>query len=393
MSNVFRVELSGGNNRYCILDLPATDYELLDALERLQMKPGEKPNWEITDHNGFNFLHAHLIDECDLYQLNALANRLDKLNNKQKIAFEGLFDMEVAKKYGPIRISTMIDLAYSTECCHVLDVTTDAQLGRFYAENGFIPDVESVPDSIFELLDFEQLGRKARIEEGGVFTERGYVTQHSELEQVYESLTLVPKTPKYAFRLLLNNFPFDESNYKELNVPLELPATAQELDDALGKLDAPSWEEVVFRANDSAIPGILDDADLFYDGIQQINNLAQAIKYREGRDELPKLKAVLDAADCRDISTAISIAENLDDYLYEPDERTAEEVAMEELRFTVDMQTLSILQKYVNLFDYGMELISVNNATMTPYGLVERRDGEMVLDPEDSPAQGGMEMK
>ena len=60
MDKVFRVELSGGNQRYCELDLPATNYELLDALERLQRKPGDKPEWEIIEHTGFQFLHVHL---------------------------------------------------------------------------------------------------------------------------------------------------------------------------------------------------------------------------------------------------------------------------------------------------------------------------------------------
>ena len=93
------------------------------------------------------------------------------------IAFEGLFNMEVSKKYGPISVATMIDLAYSTDCCHVINATTDEQLGRFYAENDFIPALEKVPDSIFEYLDFEMLGRKARFEEGGVFASGGYVIE------------------------------------------------------------------------------------------------------------------------------------------------------------------------------------------------------------------------
>ena len=33
MNKLFGVELSGGSGRYCELDLPATDYELLDALD------------------------------------------------------------------------------------------------------------------------------------------------------------------------------------------------------------------------------------------------------------------------------------------------------------------------------------------------------------------------
>lgn len=158
MDKVFRVELSGNKDRCCELELPAAYYSLLDALDKLQMAPGDKPRWEFLEHHSFPFLHVHLAHECDLYQLNALATALGRMNGRERTAFEGLFNMEVAKKYGPISIATMIDLAYSTDCCHVVNATTDEQLGRFYAENDFIPALEKVPDSIFEYLDFEMLG-------------------------------------------------------------------------------------------------------------------------------------------------------------------------------------------------------------------------------------------
>lgn len=392
MDKIFTVELSGGSGRYCELDLPATDYELLDALEQLQMIPGDQPDWEIIEHTGFQFLHVHLAGECGLYQLNALADRLAQLDRHQSTAFEGLFNMELAKKYGPIRISTIIDLAYSTDCCHVIEgVTTDAQLGEFYAENGFMPELDAIPDSVFQMLDFDKLGKKMRSEEGGILMKRGYVTQHAELKQVYDSLTLVPQTPDYAFRLLIGRYPFETNDQPERQVYLELPAAQGALDQALEDCGAASWDEVVFRAEDSAIPYLLDELNC--DGIQELNELARAIKYREDQGELPKLKAVLQAAGCRDISTAVCIAENLDDYLYEPDQRTAEEVAMEELRCIVDRDSLSILKKHVNLSGYGRDLIAAGHTAMTPYGLVERRDGDMIHSLDAVPDQGGMQMR
>ena len=161
--------------------------------------------------------------------------------------------------------------------------------------------------------------------------------------------------------------------------------------DALNACDAASWDEVVFQTEDSAVPHILEELD--GDGIEEINELAQAIQYRAKRSELTKLKAVLHASDCHSIHAATYIAENLDDYLYEPDQRTAEEVAMEELRFVVDEQSLATLQKHVNLFNYGMDVIKETNAMMTPYGLALRRDGEMLLSLDETPSQGGMQMQ
>ena len=391
MDKVFRVELSGNKDRCCELELPATYYSLLDALDKLQMAPGDKPRWEFLEHHSFPFLHVHLAHECDLYQLNALATVLGQMNGRERTAFEGLFNMEVAKKYGPISVATMIDLAYSTDCCHVVNASTDEQLGRFYSENDFIPALEKVPDSIFEYLDFEMLGRKARFEEGGVFASNGYVTQHTELKQVYETLDLMPSAPSYAIRLLAGSSPMDSDGLPEKQVYLNLPATQEALDHVLEVCEAPSWREMLFWTEDGAVPDLLENMDC--DDIQELNELAKHLKCRENSGELSKLKAVILATDCHDVGTAIQISENLDDYLFEPDQRNPEEVASEELRLIVDEQSLSILKKHVSLYNYGLDVMAANHAVLTPYGLVQRRDGNELLQAQESPSErSGMEM-
>ena len=391
MDKVFRVELSGNKDRCCELELPAAYYSLLDALDKLQMAPGDKPRWEFLEHHSFPFLHVHLAHECDLYQLNALATFLGQMNGRERTAFEGLFNMEVAKKYGPISVATMIDLAYSTDCCHVVNASTDEQLGRFYAENDFIPALEKVPDSIFEYLDFEMLGRKARFEEGGVFASNGYVTQHTELKQVYETLDLMPSAPSYAIRLLAGSSPMDSDGLPEKQVYLNLPATQEALDHVLEVCEAPSWREMLFWTEDGAVPDLLENMDC--DDIQELNELAKHLKCRENSGELSKLKAVILATDCHDVGTAIQISENLDDYLFEPDQRNPEEVASEELRLIVDEQSLSILKKHVSLYNYGLDVMAANHAVLTPYGLVQRRDGNELLQSQEHPSErSGMEL-
>ena len=391
MNEVFRVELFGEKtDRWCDLELPASYYGLQDALDKLQMSLGDKPRWEFLEHHGFQFLHVHLTHECDLYQLNALATCLGQMNGREKTAFEGLFNMEVSKKYGPISVATMIDLAYSTDCCHVINATTDEQLGRFYAENDFIPALEKVPDSIFEYLDFEMLGRKARFEEGGVFASGGYVTQHTELKQVYDSLALIPEAPEYGIRLTVGRYPFHSNEQPDNMMCLDLPATQERLDAVLEACGGASWSEMVFRVEDSAMPALLENTDC--DDIHGLNELAKCFKELSTQGELSKFKAVILAADCHDIAAAVQIAENLDDYLLEPDQRNPEEVAIEELRFIVDEHSRSILQKHVVLYNYGQDVMAAHNALLTPYGLVQRRDGEPILSEETQAENAGMEM-
>ena len=65
---------------------------------------------------------------------------------------------------------------------------------------------------------------------------------------------------------------------------------------------------------------------------------------------------------------------------------------MEELRLIVDEHSRSILQKHVSLRNYGKDVIADNNAVMTPYGLVQRRDGEPIRNEETQAENAGMEM-
>jgi len=391
LDKVFTVELANDRRRYCELELPATPYALLDALDKLEMRPGDKPRWEFIENSRFHFLHVHLTDECDLYQLNALATRLGELDDTNRIAFEGLFNQELAKKEGPITIATMIDLSYSTDGCIVVeDVNSLYQLGEFYAENGFMPELDNLPECVFQLLDFKKLGDKMQTEDGGILLNRGYVSPQSDRKQVYETLNLIPRKPDYVFSLIVGRYPFETNDKPENQVRLDLPATPDALADALNACGAASWEEAVFEAKDSAIPHILDELDC--DSIDDLNDLAKAIQYRQERSELSKLKAVLHAADCHNISTATFIAENLDDYIYEVSQRSAEEVGLEELRYTIDSEALKLLQKHVDFYGYGCDVMEYNHSKLTPYGLVERRDGEMQMFFDEKPTQGGMQM-
>lgn len=392
MDKVFRVELSGNKDRCCELELPAAYYGLLDALDKLQMVPGDKPHWEFLEHNSFQFLHTYLVDQCDLYQLNALAARLGRMDGRDAIAFAGLFQMEVDKQYGPISIATIVDLAYSTDCCHVVHAATDEQLGKFYAENGMIPEIEDIPDSLYAYLDFEKLGREARLEEGGVFAHGSYVVQHTELKPVYDSLDLTLKPPTYAIRLMVGKYNCTANGQLKKQMEVDLPATQDELDSVLQACGhAASWDEMVFWTEDGAIPALLESMDC--DDIRELNELAKCFQYREGRGELPKLKAVILGADCHDAAAAVHIAETLENYRYEPEQRTAEEVAVETLQRLVGKQSLPILMKHIHLVNYGMEVIDAENAVLTPYGLVARGDGEPMFAFADMPDRGGMQMQ
>ena len=87
------------NEAYAKLDLPASPWELWDAMEKVRLKDDEALYMEIDDYYAFEYLAPHLGElDISLNELNDLAAQLAALDEVQGIAFEGMFSMEVQKK-------------------------------------------------------------------------------------------------------------------------------------------------------------------------------------------------------------------------------------------------------------------------------------------------------
>lgn len=217
---------------YAKLDLPASPWKLLDAMDKVRLPEGDSLYLEITDYRDFEVLRSSLVcSATNLLELNDLAERLSRLNEVQRIAFEGLVRVDFQKQES-ITLKRLRDLAESVDCCHVVEsVVSDGQLGRFYAENGFVPEVEGMSDAAFELLDFEKVGKMARMGECGVYVPSGisglggYVVQHSDLKSAPEITLNQPVEPAYTIHLRLtahhDNLPFAGTDVVDLKLPAE----------------------------------------------------------------------------------------------------------------------------------------------------------------------------
>ena len=369
MANIFRVELTGGKHRYCELCLPATDYELLDALAKLQMQPGDTPQWEILQHsNNTGHLQIYLTD-CTIYELNAFARKIGAMTRDQRGAFEGMLQMALDKREGPMCVADLFTYANSTENCHVLgDVHNDEQLGRFYAENDFIPELEDVPDFAFERLNFARIGKEMREGERGIFTHYGYVLQSGTLLPDLSDHNAPPQTPEYTLRLLIGRYPFETGGDPEVTTTLDLPADLDALIKAMEYVGAASWEEVIFTVEDSAIPGFPED--LYGNSFEELNDFAQTVKEVQDSGELLKLKAALSTKFCSNVQEAMELAEQLDHYYLEQRLHDPVEIAEQEIRDYIPTNKVDALLKNMNLYNYGMEVMREYGSKLTEYGLL-----------------------
>ena len=383
------------NEAYAKLELPASPWELWDAMEKVRLNEGEQLYMEIEDYDAFAYLAPHLDGlDISLNELNDLAALLSALDEVQEAAFEGLFSMEVQRKVnangGVITLQDLRDLAVSakTDCYHVVEAADDAQLGRFYAENDFVPELDGVSNEVFEMLDFAGIGRMMRCSENGVFVDSLYVLRDGELTTAPPVQKTLPGKPGYLFRLTLGLHP-DIGDAR--TVTLDLPAAEAELLDAQEQLGVEGWEGVTVIDYDGIIPYAADFADLPME-LEEFNAFTKAARDIP-RFEVPKLKALLEQFEVQDIETAMGLTEHLADYILTPEISSPQEAALDQLCFIMDREEAVRLIPYVNLYTYGCDLIKEDNATLSPYGLLHRADYQPMLSPMQETQKMEMKMK
>ena len=182
---IYLAKLDAPNSEaHARLELPASLWELHDAMDKVQLQGNEELYLEIDDYYGFEYLAPHLMElDASLNELNDLASRLAVLDETEQEAFDGLLRLEIQRKVESNgSILTMQDLrtlavSAGADCCHVVGATSDAELGRFYAENGFMEELDGLSDDVFEMLDFGKIGKALRTGENGTFTRNGYANR------------------------------------------------------------------------------------------------------------------------------------------------------------------------------------------------------------------------
>ena len=386
MDKAFTVSLCNPDkDTYVTLELPADPYTILDAWERLRLAPDTRVEWEMEDYGEFPVLFPGLQSGEGFPALNALAERLTSLDSRQRTAFEGLVKLQDGR---PMEPDALITLSEQAKHCQVApEATDDASLGRVYAANGSIPEVKDVPDKVFELLDFQLLGRRIRQSAGGVFTRQGYVVPDGNWKPTEgQEPRIAPEAPTGFFRL--------ELRLGEERAELTLPA-GQELVEVRERMEAVGLPNCAVTAFHSRVPQ-LPAAWATPERLDTLNCLAIRLMVLAERDSLAliKYKAVLEVSSISSLEDAMALTERLDAYNLNWAAASPEDVARGELRRSMGEENADLLCWYLNLYGYGEALIQQYGGELTDYGLLTRADGQPVQKPlPPQPTRGGRQME
>ena len=401
---IFEMEISHsgtfGENTTAEVSLPATPYELADAMDKacvIDVYTSEILSCELE------YLPQLISPNANLYELNHLAHRLSSLSEWELDCFEGMVMMDTVKtQYAPIALDRLINMTHSMEHCQIArEAHDDLSLGKFYAENGFVPELETLPEGVFPWLDYSKIGKEMREGEGGVFTPHGYVVQNGEISQTYRRGDATPlERPDYTVLLRVTKGFFNDPEYDNDQVVfLKLPADDMALSQAVEAVGAASPEECAFSAADCMVPCLTEKiGDALYasdgDSYGLVNELAQKLQQMNVRGNILTYKAMIETVSGDiNLEDALDLSHQIENFSVIKEASTPAEYA----RFMLSKYCIEFeneLFASTNLHRYGEKLIKEKGISLTEYGVLWSLTGQTVEQCLNRPSQShSMEMK
>lgn len=359
MSKVFEVHML--NALYPQkLELPATDYELLDVLDRLG--DGEDAASQCSvDCLKFGYLGRY-VNGVSLYELNELAYRLEGMNDLYQTAFRGVVELESSIP----NAGRLIDLAENVYNIPIAqNIGTDEQLGRFLVNNELCLADEEISDNVLEYLDYARIGREHRLRENGIIINGVYIERGGEIPSVQRQFA-PPERPKHTVLLDVESV--------ARHILLDLPASADDIDRALELLGADQRDDITLKCVDCAAPALTRLIDAAQD-MDMINRLAVSLNSMD-RKQLVKFKAVADAVKPINIEQAVWLAGHMDDYILDRKLHDPVDVAEDVLKVSVGIAERELLLPFLDRKGFGEAVLKQQNGALSPYGYVQRADGE-----------------
>lgn len=397
-ASIYRKDDYRGSGEF---EMPFTWSEYQDALEKARATDMHTPVMIELTYTKRGCLRPHTMDindgkftdTRDLLELNLLAQRLDGMDEGMQDCFEAQVALE-QKSLNPgesIPLARLINLTYQTkDCIYGGGSRTYAELGQFLFENDMLP--EDVLDKTIALtgsFDAEipkewltLVGRQHFETHGGVFSKAGYFECPTEIPEVYRHIRgeMVYFDRSGAPIVLEVGNPYSKNNSGE-SFTLDLPTVGGELDVMLKDLDADSIEQCEWRCSDCLIPAAKEWIMQAMD-FELTRKFADFLYDLERRETPVKYKALLQAAKCSKLETALRLGADLDAYEFFPMQSTPAHYGRDALYEIYGDETANALFPYIDCFKYGKNLMDTEHAEITDYGIIRRKDFELIQIPE-----------
>lgn len=384
---IMRLELSAENPvhdgyYYAELLLPAADYEIKDAMQRTRAVGRENTvEVSILECDILPELQDIRLDTFSLDELNFLTKRLASLPDEELPMFYAVTEQIFNDAdENPVSIKDLINCTYGLDTVPVAhNVSNLAELGRFAFENELLSDLDDIPESAIPFLNAEQIGRVQQKNDNGVFEGRLYIpTVHYDRPEIYDGVTLPDEEPSdFAIRLLVSGTPEHiKGNPVDRAIWLNLPMASDILANYAAAFNEADIGDCVYYDFESVIPQITPEMFGSMEEIDELNTLAQRIAAMS-ESEQTKFKAVLNAEDTATLKGALDIAQNLWRYEFAAEPDTADTFFKDYVAENADTRFDNRWLGGLFARNEGERLLSRLGATLTDYGIVSARNGQL----------------
>lgn len=153
---------------------PVSKEEMSDVLNRIGID-AEYEEIFITDYDTSLYgVSSQLGEYENLDKLNYLAGVIAELDASDREKYEAV--LESGLSLGQDGIDGLINLAYNLDNYDMLPgVEDEDDLGRYYAELMYGENLDEKMGELAHYIDFERYGSDCQINDGGMFTDKGYM--------------------------------------------------------------------------------------------------------------------------------------------------------------------------------------------------------------------------
>ena len=390
MKKTITVEMAAGGylgeeTFFATLKLPAKNYEIQDALQKLRITSSRRlnPRMEVCCCEILPELTDVRLDSPSIQEMNFLAQRLAQLPDSEAIALRGVWKR--LEKEGlleePVRAMDLINMTYGLDTVMIAsNVSNDYELGEFVLNGDLDDDLIALSDKMVELLDLEAVGRWNRINQAGEFVGNHYVVAGEyELQQVYDGIQLPAQEPEkpFVFRLRVAESPVDDSME---NLPtaewISLPIDRDEADRIAQKHNERCIEDCFYYGFESAVPQITEEhfGDML--SFVRLNRLAMEIALLKPSEQV-KLKAVLEHEKPGTLEAVQEVVDHLGEYQLDNRIADADSYFKEYLLRHLDTRFDARWLDGLTVCAEGTNLMQRLGAAETDYGIVSARGGQL----------------
>lgn len=363
--------LINNKNDIIVKDFPMSVFEVQDTLDMLGI-PHDRNITFVFFKAENSKLPSTLFNRrytADIYKLNLLTERIEKLDNMEMTAFKSLLTANPDSS-----LDDMLLMTYGLDCVPVWPCSNFSELGEAMIENDMIEELNEIPDECIDLIDRERIGRLCQEREDGVFVDGYYCVPSS-----YESPDInieFGEPERCFFRLLIAPAPINYESTEQFAQWLSLPCDKESLNDIAKNLGIDRVHDMVYYDFRSSLPTICDENFGDMHRIDELNVLAQRLSELSDYDFV-KLKAVMENEKICEISDTIECIEHLPEYEFDMFVSGENEFGRMYLFKNLPTNFDNSLLDTMDLSDFSEKILERTGGKITSYGAIADRGREL----------------